>query len=63
MSSLIEEALKLPKEEKVKLYYALQEDLEFDDDILAEDILIRSNGRNLIRELKMQNQEKLNLYQ
>ncbi len=55
--------MKLPKEEKVKLYYALQEDLEFDDDILAEDELPPGNGRNLIRELKMQNQEKLNLYQ
>ncbi len=52
MSSLIEEALKLPKEEKVKLYYALQEDLEFDDDILAEDELTPEQWKELDKRVK-----------
>jgi hypothetical protein len=52
LSSLIEEALKLPKEEKVKLYYALQEDLEFDDNILAEDELTPEQWKELDKRVK-----------
>ncbi len=36
MDSLIELALKLPAEEKIKLYHALQEDLDLEDEILSE---------------------------
>ncbi len=31
--------MKLPKEEKIKLYHALQDDLEADDNVLREDEL------------------------
>ncbi len=52
MSMDIEEALKLPKEEKVKLYYALQEDLECNDTILAEDQLTPEQWKELGKRIK-----------
>ena len=47
MSSFIEEALKLSKEEKEKLYYALQEDLDFNDNVLSEEELTHEQWREL----------------
>ena len=38
MSKIIDEALKLPPEEKKELYYALQDDLK-EDTVLREDEL------------------------
>lgn len=49
MRSIIEDALRLPKEEKVKLYYALQEDLNFEDNVLAEDELTPEQWKELER--------------
>jgi len=38
-AKIVDKVMKLPKKEKVNLYYALQDDLDFDDDYLAEDDL------------------------
>lgn len=52
MSTLIEEALNLSKEEKIKLYYALQEDLGYDDNILAEEELTSEQWTELDKRTK-----------
>lgn len=39
MNNIIEEVLKLPREEKIKLYQVLQKELEWDDNVLYEDEL------------------------
>lgn len=39
MSKIIEEALELPHDEKVRLFNALKEDLRFQDDKLIQDDL------------------------
>ncbi len=55
MRTIIEEALKLPKEEKIKLYHALQEDLEFNDNVLHEDELTykpRSEVKQRMRDME-----------
>lgn len=38
-AKIVDKVMKLPKKEKVSLYYALQDNLDFDDDYLAEDDL------------------------
>ncbi len=38
-AKIVDKILKLPKKDKVNLYYALQDDLDFDDDYLAENDL------------------------
>ncbi len=38
MNNIIEAAMKLPKEEKIKLYHALQEELEMDDELHEDDL-------------------------
>lgn len=40
MSHIIEEALKLPKEEKMQLYYALQQDLDAGNNLAEEELTI-----------------------
>ena len=38
-AKIVDKVMKLPKKDKVNLYYALQDNLDFDDDYLAEDDL------------------------
>ena len=45
--NIIDKVMKLSKKEKVKLYYALQENLDFDDDYLAEDDLTPKQWKEL----------------
>ncbi len=47
MNSVIEEALKLSREEKIALYYQLQEDLDFEDEALQEDDLTPEQWKEL----------------
>ncbi len=47
MSKIIEEILKLPKKKKIELYYALQENLDWDDNYLAEDDLTPEQWKEL----------------
>lgn len=51
-TKILDDVLKLPKKEKVKLYYALQEDLDLEDDYLAEDDLTKSQRKELNRRIK-----------
>ncbi len=51
-TKILDDVLKLPKKEKVKLYYALQEDLDLEDDYLAEDDLTKSQWKELNRRIK-----------
>ncbi len=53
--SIIEDALKLSKDEKVKLYYALQEDLNFEGSILEEDLSSEQSNELLKRENEISN--------
>ena len=50
--SIFEEAMNLPKEEKVRLYYALQENLNFEDDILEEADLTKVQWDELLKREK-----------
>ncbi|MCY7420680.1 MAG: addiction module protein [Chitinophagaceae bacterium] len=47
MSKIIEQALELPHDEKVRLFYALKEDLRFEDDKLIEDELTTDQWKAL----------------
>lgn len=51
-TKILDDVLKLPKKEKVKLYYALQEDLDLEDDYLAEDDLTKNQWKELNRRIK-----------
>ena len=51
-TKILDDVLKLPKKEKVKLYYALQEDLDLEDDYLAENDLTKSQWKELNRRIK-----------
>lgn len=51
-TKILDDVLKLPKKEKVKLYYALQEDLDLEDDYLAESDLTKSQWRELNKRIK-----------
>jgi hypothetical protein len=46
-TKILDDVLKLSKKEKVKLYYALQEDLDLEDDYLAEKDLTKSQWKEL----------------
>jgi putative addiction module component (TIGR02574 family) len=50
--NLVEKVLKLPKKEKISLYYTLQNDLDFDDDYLSENDLTREQWTELDRRIK-----------
>ena len=49
---IIDKVMKLPKKEKVKLFYALQEDLDFDDDYLAEEDLTPKQWKELDKRIR-----------
>jgi putative addiction module component (TIGR02574 family) len=51
-TKILDEVLKLPKKEKVKLYYALQEDLDLEDDYLAESDLTKAQWKELNKRIK-----------
>lgn len=51
-TKILDDVLKLSKKEKVKLYYALQEDLAFEDDYLAENDLTKSQWEELNKRIK-----------
>ena len=51
-ADITDKVLKLPKKEKIKLYYTLQSHLDFDDDYLAEDDLTPAQWKELDRRLK-----------
>jgi hypothetical protein len=53
MSSVMEAVLKLPREEKIELLHALQEDLQWDDDVLEEDDLTKEEWAEITRREKM----------
>ena len=46
-AKIVDKVLKLPKKDKVSLYYALQDDLDFDDDYLAENDLTQKQWAEL----------------
>jgi len=50
--NIIDKVLKLPKKEKVKLYYALQQDLDFDDDYLGEEDLSPKQWKELNKRIR-----------
>nr|WP_294905858.1 addiction module protein [uncultured Lacibacter sp.] len=60
-TKILDDVLKLPKKDKVKLYYALQEDLDLEDDYLAEDDLTKSQWKELNRRIKEIETGKANL--
>ncbi len=49
---IIDTVLKLPQKEKVKLYYALQKDLDFDDDYLGEEDLTPKQWKELNKRIR-----------
>jgi putative addiction module component (TIGR02574 family) len=51
-AKILDDVLKLPKKEKVKLYYALQEDLDLEDDYLAESDLTKAQWKELNKRIK-----------
>lgn len=51
-TKILDDVLKLSKKEKVKLYYALQEDLDFEDDYLAENDLTKNQWKELNKRIK-----------
>ena len=51
-TKILDDVLKLPKKEKVKLYYALQENLDLEDDYLAENDLTKMQWKELNKRLK-----------
>jgi putative addiction module component (TIGR02574 family) len=52
MNPIIEEALRLPKEEKVKLYYALQEELEAEQKVVDEEGLSDEQWKEVNRRME-----------
>jgi putative addiction module component (TIGR02574 family) len=50
--NIIDKVLKLSKKEKVKLYYALQQDLDFDDDYLGEEDLSPKQWKELNKRIR-----------
>lgn len=52
MSIIIEDVLKLPKEDKIKLYKALQEDLEPNENVLREDELTPEQWKEINKRAK-----------
>ncbi|NCU05266.1 MAG: addiction module protein [Chitinophagaceae bacterium] len=60
-TKILDDVLKLPKKDKVKLYYALQQDLDLEDDYLAEDDLTKSQWKELNRRIKEIETGKANL--
>lgn len=53
MSTIKETVLALPREEKVALLHALQEDLEWDDDVLEDNELAKEDWDEIRRREKM----------
>ncbi len=51
-AKIVDKVMKLPKNEKVSLYYALQDNLDFDDDYLAEDDLTPQQWAELDKRIK-----------
>lgn len=51
-TKIVDKVMKLPKKEKVNLYYALQDDLDFDDDYLAENDLTPQQWAELDKRIK-----------
>ncbi|MEQ1798430.1 MAG: addiction module protein [Lacibacter sp.] len=51
-AKIMDDVMKLPKKEKVKLYYALQEELDLSDDYLAEDDLTKEQWKELNKRIK-----------
>ena len=49
---IIDKVMKLPKTEKIKLYYALQQDLDFDNDYLAEEDLTPKQWKELNKRIR-----------
>ncbi len=62
MSKIIEQALELPHDEKVRLFYALKEDLRFEDDKLNENELTTDQRKALNQRLADINPEKVPFY-
>jgi putative addiction module component (TIGR02574 family) len=60
-TKILDDVLKLPKKEKVKLYYALQEDLDLEDDYLAEGDLTKAQWKELNKRMKDIESGKANL--
>lgn len=53
MSTIKETVLALPREEKVELLHALQEDLQWDDDVLEDDDLTKEEWAEIHRREQM----------
>jgi len=53
MSTIKEEVLKLPREEKIDLLHTLQEDLQWDDGLLEEDELSKEQWAEIKRREEM----------
>lgn len=51
-TKILDDVMKLPKKEKVKLYYALQEALDLEDDYLAEEDLTKEQWKELNNRIK-----------
>ena len=51
-TKIMDDVMKLPKKEKVKLYYALQEELDLSDDYLAENDLTKEQWKELNKRIK-----------
>jgi len=51
-TKIMDDVMKLPKKEKVKLYYALQEELDLSDDYLAESDLTKEQWKELNKRIK-----------
>lgn len=51
-AKIMDDVMKLPKKEKVKLYYALQEELDLSDDYLAEGDLTKEQWKELNKRIK-----------
>ncbi len=51
-TGITEKVLRLPKKEKIKLYYTLQNDLDFNDDYLAEHDLTPAQWKELDKRIK-----------
>lgn len=49
---IAEKVLKLPKKDKIKLYYELQRNLDLDDDYLSEDDLTPAQWAELDKTIK-----------
>jgi hypothetical protein len=51
-TDITNKVLTLPKKDKIKLYYTLQDDLDFEDDYLAEGDLTPSQWKELNKRIK-----------